>query len=360
MNTVRCLVIGGGHLGKIHASILRSLAVDGRPVQLAGIVDADVHRAASLGQVLGVPYAADMAELAGTFDAAVVATPTVTHATVAGELLSRGIHCLIEKPMATTMLECRRLIVAAETSGAVLSVGHVENFNPAWRAVREKLEDVQHVDAVRCGTYSGRSTDIGVVMDLMIHDLDLIAELADSPAGRVSGHAVAAISTHEDAANCHVQFRSGMTASLRASRIDEHLQRQMTVWCRERIVRIDFATASLRISEINASQRPADSLPVEQRLKVAERLFDSWLPTETIEVPAANAIEAELTQFIDAIGGRGSCEVDGYRGLRAVTLAEQVLAAADANAERREAHCTEQADRIYRLPVPSPAVRRAA
>ena len=255
MSDIRCIVIGTGHLGKIHAGLLRGLQTNGRGVSLAGVVDSDLNRASSIASLFGVPAASSAQELAGRFDAAVVATPTSSHADIARDLLVAGIHCFVEKPLASDMLQCRKLIAAADDHGVALQVGHVENFNPVFKGLREQLVDIEYIDAVRCGTYTGRSTDIGIVMDLMIHDLDLIADLVESPVQRVSAFGLNVLSQHEDFAAAHLQFRSGVRASVRASRIDENLQRTFTVYCKHLIARLDLANGTATVSRVAGQQR---------------------------------------------------------------------------------------------------------
>ena len=362
MNDIRCIVIGTGHLGKIHAGLVRGLHSSGRGLSLAGVVDSDSHRASAVADLFGVPAAGTAEELSDRFDAAIVATPTCSHTQIARSLLAAGKHCFVEKPLASDMLQCRKLIAAAEENNVTLQVGHVENFNPVFKGLRDQLTDIQYIDAVRCGTYTGRSTDIGIVMDLMIHDLDLIAELVDSPVQRVSAFGLNVLSQHEDFATAHLQFRSGARASVRASRIDEGLQRTFTVYCKHLIARMDLANGTATISRVAGDHASsfADALPYEQRLQVKTELFSRWMPTEEVSFAAENAIEQELLDFAAAIRLGCSPAVDGRRGLRAVTMAEQVLAAIDDARSRVAADASERDDRILRFPFAQPARLRSA
>jgi predicted dehydrogenase len=358
---IRCAVIGAGHLGKIHAGQIRKIENETGLLKLVAVVESDEARCNTLTQSLSVGGAASLDELEPTsYDAAIVASPTCTHHEVATKLIEQGKHCFIEKPFASNRQQCLELVELSESRAVTIQVGHVENFNPAWTAIRDELRNVKFIDAVRSGTYTGRSTDIGIVMDLMIHDLDLIAELVDSTVSHISAFGLSVLSQHEDFAEAHIRFHNGSMARVRASRLDEHLQRKMSVFAEGATAQLDFAEASVRISRYDdgASGR-ADELSYDERLRVKESLFSTWMPTEQLQMKATNAIEQELLDFARAIRFQASPKVDGHRGLRAVTMAEQVLAAIEHSAWERKTTSPVGSQPIHQFPMPS-ANRRAA
>ena len=352
MRPIRCAVVGTGHLGKVHATILRRIEQGSGRFELAAVVDCDESRCNAFANPLRIKAATKLEDILPEIDAAIIATPTVTHHQVASLALNHGKHCFVEKPFALDMTECRELIDLAEGKQCTLQVGHVENFNPVWTGVRDRLSNVRFVDAVRSGTYTGRSTDIGIVMDLMIHDLDLIAELIDSPVELVSAFGFSVLSKHEDFAEAHLHFRNGSIARVRSSRLDEQLQRTMAVYADGLTAHLNFADGTARLCECghNGDFNNADSLPYDERLKVKESLFTDWMPTETVSFNAVNAIEQELLEFATSIEQRVAPQVDGQRGLRAVTMAEQVLAAIEHSRWQQSQTSSEQP---FVVPFPS-------
>ena len=329
MSKLRCAVIGTGHLGKIHAGLIRKLQNQGGSVELSYVVDSDQARADQIANLFHIPAATSYAAILDHIDAAIIATPTTSHIDIASDLLAAGKHCFIEKPMACNMMQCRSLNSLANKNNLTLQVGHVENFNPVWKALRPLCRDVQFIDARRCGTYTGRSTDIGIVMDLMIHDLDLVADVVDADVQSVSAFGLNVLSKHEDFAEAHMAFRNGCTARLRASRIDEHMERKMSLYCKNNIIHLDFAEGTAQVSELtvaNNSGHSADDLNYQDRLKVKESLYTHWMPTKQMSFDAENAIEQELLNFVSCISTGAKPIVDGYRGERAVIMAEQILA----------------------------------
>ncbi len=344
MKTIRCAVVGTGHLGKIHASLVRKIENETGCLQLAAVIDNDESRCKSVASTLRVKAATSIDEVLQDIDAAIIATPTVTHHRIGCQLLQHGKHCFVEKPFSLNSNECCELMQLAESKKCTLQVGHVENFNPVWTGVRDRLHNVRFVDAVRSGTYTGRSTDIGIVMDLMIHDLDLIAQLIDSPVELVSAFGFSVLSKHEDFAEAHLHFRNGSIARVRASRLDEQLQRTMAVYSEGLTAHLNFADGSAKVCDCghNSDFNNADCLPYEERLKVKESLFTEWMPTETLTFGAVNAIEQELLDFARAIEHSVAPQVDGARGLRAVTMAEQVLAAIEHSRQQQSHSSSEQ------------------
>ena len=325
MKPLRIAVVGAGHLGKIHARILSGLA----EYRLAGIVDPVESSRREAAAAYGVEAFADCRPLAGQIDAAVVAVPTKFHRHVAVELLDRGVHLLVEKPLAATLAEAEELVAAARRRGAILQVGHVERFNPAFTAALPHLREPKYVEAVRRSGYSFRSTDIGVVLDLMIHDIDLLLSLVQSPLTSVEALGVSLFGRHEDIANARLRFANGCIASLSASRASHSAARTMQVWTRRGFAGLDFAerTASIvRPSEtLLRRELDVDRLAPEQKAALKDRLLAEHLPLERIAPEPYDAITAELLDFAGAIREGRMPRVSGAAGRDALAVAERIL-----------------------------------
>ncbi|NUQ35429.1 MAG: Gfo/Idh/MocA family oxidoreductase, partial [Planctomycetaceae bacterium] len=237
-NRVRAAVIGLGHLGKHHARVLSGL----EQAELVAVVDSDEKRAAEYAERFHCEALTDYTKLKGRVDVACVVVPTTKHFEVASWLFSNGIHALVEKPLAYTVKEAETLSKLANQSKLVLQVGHIERFNPALRTIRNHLDTVTFIEAHRLSPYPFRSTDIGVIMDVMIHDLDIILDLVDSPVAEIRANATPVISRgHEDIASARLQFESGAVANITASRISDKVARKMRMFCPAKYINLDFA-----------------------------------------------------------------------------------------------------------------------
>ena len=215
---VRIAVIGSGHLGRFHAK----LAAASNDFELVAVADPVESSRNALADEVGTRPVADYHTLLDEIDAAVVATPTVTHRTIAGELLQAGIHCLVEKPLALNSAEASELVDLADSNKLVLQVGHVERFNPAFEAAGDALRDPKYITASRTSGYTFRSTDIGAVLDIMIHDIDLVLAVAQSQVADVTAMGVSVLGDHEDMATAQIRFESGCVAQ--ANRVTRQLR----------------------------------------------------------------------------------------------------------------------------------------
>ncbi len=237
MKPLRIGVVGVGHLGQHHARILSAMP----GVRLVGVADASPERAAAVAARCQTTALADYRRLLPAVDAAVIAVPTVLHREVAGAFLQRGIATLVEKPMAGTLAEAEQLAALADATGAVLQVGHIERFNPALQALDRLPVRPRYINAERLSTFTFRSTDIGVVLDLMIHDLDLILSLIAAPVRSVAAVGVSVFGEHEDVANARIEFEDGSVANVTASRASDQAVRKMRIWGVEGYASLDFA-----------------------------------------------------------------------------------------------------------------------
>ncbi len=332
MNTVRIAVIGTGHLGRIHARLAKSL----QRAELIGIAEPVASARQAVAEEVGTQGFADYRELFGQIDAAILATPTATHHQIGMDLLNHGVHVLVEKPIAFDLGQADELIAAAHRQGVVLQVGHVERFNPALRRVLPHIHDPKYIEAKRLSSFPFRSTDIGVVHDLMIHDLDVILSLVRSPVTSVEALGVAVLGAHEDTANARIEFENGCVANVTASRVSYTSDRSTQIWCPDSFVSVDFAMRTTTVVEpredILHRRFSLDGLTGEEKTHLKQHLFDELLKKETIEGAEGNALLDEQHDFVDSIlSARAPC-VPGEAGRDALALAQQILAQIDHHA----------------------------
>jgi predicted dehydrogenase len=325
-SALRTAVIGVGHLGKIHAQLLAQVA----GAQLVAVVDPVAAAREAAAASLGVPAHADHLPLIGQIDAAIVAVPTRNHFDVAHDLLEHGIHVFVEKPITLNVGDASGLIAAAEERGLVLQVGHVERFNPAYLAAAPHVREPKYIEAARTGAYSCRSTDIGVVLDLMIHDIDLVLALASDEVTEVEALGAAVFGPNEDWAQARLTFAGGCVANLSASRVAWQPQRSLQVICRECTVGIDFGAKTAKLmrpsSAVLAGEIDVNQMSLEERSRVKAHLFTDYLHLTDLPVADSNALLEEQREFVAAIRGERAVRVTGQAGRQALDVAERVLA----------------------------------
>ncbi|WP_164102615.1 Gfo/Idh/MocA family oxidoreductase [Candidatus Laterigemmans baculatus] len=325
MNKVRFAVVGAGHLGKIHARLLQS--VEG--AEVVAITDpSDAARAAAAEQ-LGLPTYADHSQVLDRVDAAIVASPTDLHARIAADFLQAGKHVLVEKPITTTLRDAEMLVDLARRKRLTLQVGHVERFNPAWTAASEALQRPKYIEATRASSFPGRCLDVGVVMDLMIHDLDLVLSLTSAEVVDVQASGMAIVSDHEDIAEARVTFGCGLVAQFKASRISPTATRQMQIFGERGFVELDFSgpTASWVRPSQAILDRTFDLDSLGDPRGAREALFAEHLVLESPALEPRNAILDELHDFMISIQSGQTPTVSGADGARAVAVANQILSA---------------------------------
>lgn len=325
MNPLRVGVVGCGHLGSIHARLLKSH----NDVELAGVVDPLPAARNRVAEECDCAAFAKHQGLMERIDAAVIATPTQYHHVVALDMLLQGVHLLIEKPITNTVGQANELIAAARRNDLVLQVGHVERFNPAWNAVAPELESPQFIEAVRSGNYTFRSTDVSIVLDLMIHDLDLVLSLVQSPVVSVEAMGLALFGPHEDWATARLRFANGCVANLKSSRINPQPQRSMQIFAREASAEIDFAQGQAQMirptADVLAKRVDLTTCPPEQRDEVKEAFFEELMCLETVAVDRVNAILQEQEEFVGSIRTGQAVRVTGEHGRDALAVAEKIL-----------------------------------
>ncbi len=331
MTRLRIAVVGVGHLGQYHASILAAMP----SVDLVAVVDARPDQAKSVAAKCGTIALDDYRPLLESVDAVTIAVPTCLHRAVAGAFLERGIATLVEKPMAASAAESEELVQQARATGALLQVGHIERFNPALRALDQLPIRPKYINAERLSTYTFRSIDIGVVLDLMIHDLDLLLSLIQAPVRSVAAVGVSLFGEHEDVANARIEFEDGSVASLTASRASYTPIRKMRIWGAEGYASLDFAAmqaTTVRPSErLKSGRLDLEGVDLSQPAAVKEHLFGRVLRVDRAPAEAANPLALELDNFVNAARGLSLPRVSGEDALRAVRLADQVLRSLEAH-----------------------------
>ena len=312
-------MIGVGHLGRQHARIHSDLAAEGM-TEFVSVCDLDEKTAQSIAAERRVEWTSDWRKLIGRVDAVSLAVPTESHCEIACGLLAAGIHVLVEKPIARTLREADEMIAAAAKSGALLQVGHLERFNPALVALRPHVRNPVYFEIHRVGEFTARSLDIDVVLDLMIHDLDIVQWLVGEDVEVTELHAVGIpiLTGKVDAANARLEFSSGAVANITASRVGTEKIRKMRFFQPRDYIAIDYATKHASIS--NLAPPSADG---------------AWpgVQTMNLEIVDVEPLRAELVAFVESARDKLPAAVSGLEGRNALALALRAL-------ERIENHAT--------------------
>jgi predicted dehydrogenase len=301
---VRVAVVGVGDFGRNHARVYRQL----EGVELVGVLDSDSERARRVAGEFGTGVLVDLASLSGRVDAASVAVPTSEHSRIGSLLLAQGIDVLVEKPIAVSVSEADLLEDTARQYGRVLQIGHLERFNPAFTAVLPIIKEPLYFEVHRLGVFSPRSLDIDVVYDVMIHDLDILLTLADSPVTSIHALGIPVITDKVDIAHARLEFASGAVANLTASRVSTERVRKLRFFQEHEYISLDYARQ--------------DALRIRVRQPAPEPQFDF----EPIPTRPEEPLAAELRAFVDAVRSRSAPVVDARAGRRALELADRVMA----------------------------------
>lgn len=298
MKKLRVGVVGVGHIGSAHARIYSSLDT----AEFTAIRDTDAIRAGKVAQECQTKAASSLAEFAALVDAASIATPTNSHFSIARELLGRGKHLLIEKPIAENSADARELTQLAREKGLVLQVGHVERFNPVLNALEQRLSRPRFIEAHRLSPYPNRSTDIGVVLDLMIHDLEIILHLVRSSVQSIDAVGVAVLSRSEDIANARLRFANGCVANITCSRISPERMRKIRVFQEDAYLSLDYQTQGGEIYRREGGQILRQPVPIEK----------------------GEPLRTEIASFVDCAINSGEPKVSGSHAAAALELAVEI------------------------------------
>ena len=300
MTKTKVAVIGGGYMGKFHAEKLA--ACEG--AELVAVIDADGARARQVGGALGAAHDTDYGAWLGKIDAACIAVPTELHDRVARACLEAGIHVLVEKPLARTLAEADALRAAARAKGLVLQVGHLQRFNPAFRALAGHPGRPLFIDIERLAPFKDRGTDVDVILDLMIHDLDLVLALARAPLSAVSACGFRVLTDAIDIANARIEFEDGCVASLSASRVSQAPVRKLRVFRHD-----GYVSADLQGQRLRHVRRAVAGSAIEER----EETF-----------PRVDELQAQTEAFVRAVRERAAPPVSGEEGRQALALALRI------------------------------------
>jgi predicted dehydrogenase len=323
--SLRVGVVGAGSIGRNHARVLSEIA----DVQFAAVCDTNAHTASEIAGNFGVKAAASLDELASLVDAATVATPTPTHFEIAKFLLERGKHVLVEKPITETTDDARTLSRLAHERGLVLQVGHIERFNPALAALEARLTQPRFIEASRLSPYPGRSLDIGVVLDLMIHDLEIILHLVRSPVRSIDAVGVPVLSRGEDIANVRLRFENGCVANVTASRISQDRLRKIRVFQQDAYLSLDYQKQEgylLRLAREGEKESSllGKLLGVATDATIVTEFAGRKIVREPVEVEKGEPLRHELGAFLECARAGAEPKVSGREATAALELAIEI------------------------------------
>ncbi len=302
---MKTAVIGVGSLGRHHARIHASLS----EVELIGVCDTDEARGQELAREFRTRFFSSADELIGQVDAVSIAVPTTAHHDVCRQFLDAGVHVLVEKPICTTVEEAADLIDRARKSGVVLQVGHLERFNPAFLAVKNFISQPKFFEAHRLGIFVPRSLDVNVIMDLMIHDIDMILALVRSPVTEIRAVGIPILTDKIDIANVRIEFESGVVANLTASRVSSEKVRKLRFFQPNDYVSIDFGRQSAGVYSLRTADNP----------------FGKEIISRNIVVEQGEPLRNEIVDFLECIRDKRSPVCTGEDGLAALETAQKIL-----------------------------------
>ncbi|MDD4954022.1 MAG: Gfo/Idh/MocA family oxidoreductase [Candidatus Omnitrophica bacterium] len=298
MNKIRVAVIGTGHLGSRHAKIYKDIP----GCSLEGVCDTDKSRLEQTAAALGVPGYTDYRQLFGKVEAVSVAVPTNLHYQIALSFLKQDIHCLVEKPFTNTLKEADELIKTAARNKLILQVGHIERFNSAYSATAKLIKDPQFIECHRLSPFPGRSLDVGAVLDIMIHDIDIVLGLVPCGIKKIESVGVNVLTPFEDIANARITFKNGCIANLTASRVSDEVMRRIRIFQQDTYISLDYKEAKASIYRKDGLAIRKDDLPIEK------------------EEPLAK----ELASFIDCVSNRRQPLVSGLVARQALEVALEI------------------------------------
>jgi len=298
MDTVRVAVVGVGHLGSRHARIYSELD----RVDLVGVVDTDTSRAEEIARQYGCRRFAGIEDLPPEVEAVSVVVPTDRHYEAASALMERGCHLLVEKPITDSIATARELLRQAEKNNLLLQVGHVERFNPGILSLEKIIREPRFIECHRNAPFQPRGTEVGVVLDLMIHDLDIILHLVASPVESLEAVGATVLSAHEDIANARIKFKSGCIANITTSRISPGRLRKIRIFQDDAYISLDYMA----------------------RTGKAYRKLDNRIVAEELPIPEGEPLKLELESFLEAVRLGGKPQVPAEDSLEALKVAVEV------------------------------------
>jgi len=333
MTRLKIAVVGVGALGRHHARILADLD----SVDLIAVAEPNIEIGRSVAETCECAHLSDFHDLLDDVDAVTVAVPTSAHLAVAGDCLRAGLPVMVEKPIAGTLDDAALLVDLADRNNVVLQVGHVERFNPAVKAAFGQIDRPRYLQIERLSPFAFRSTDIGVVHDLMIHDLELVLALVESPIRNVEAFGVSLMGGHEDSVQARIAFANGCIADISASRVHPEPRRVLTSWSASGCVHVDLHSRQMKTFRPSAALLTGPS-PLElaaapgadvEQLK--QKVFGEFITVRKPDISDADALTDELQHFVECVQNGCSPLVGGPEALRAMVAADQVLASVNSH-----------------------------
>ena len=336
---LRVAVVGAGAFGRNHLRVYRELEQAGQAVQLAGVVDRDPATLDAASEKFGVPgFESIEACLAATgkLDAASICVPTVHHATAAAPLLAAGVDLLVEKPLAANLADADRILELARAHNRIVQAGHLERFNPAVTAARSQLHQPMFFEAHRLSVFTPRSLDVDVVLDLMIHDLDIVLSLVASPVREVRAVGLPVLSRKVDIANVRLEFENGCVANFTASRVSTERVRKLRFFQPHQYLSLDFARQDLLMIDVTAAagMDPAQLAALAQLAQQAGQHPSAGLSLKKVPVETGEPLRLEIESFLNAVRNRTRPLVSAEDGRAALALALEINQAIAAHATR--------------------------
>ncbi len=323
---VKIGVLGAGHLGKIHLKLLKEIP----DAELVGFYDPSDANAAYATEQLGVRRYSSMQKLIEVVDAVDIVTPTVSHYECARAAIKKAKHIFVEKPLANTVHEAKSLVALAHEAQIKAQVGHVERFNPAFLALDRTAVQPMFIESHRLSAFNPRGTDVSVVLDLMIHDIDIVLHLVRSNVKKVSASGVRVISNQPDIANARLEFDNGCVANLTASRISMKKMRKMRLFQRDAYISVDFAENVTEILTLEEAKAGDDALTID--INTGDQFQKKSVHLHKPDIHPVNAIKMELELFIKAILNDSEPPVTIEDGFRALQVAHMILQKVEKNA----------------------------
>jgi predicted dehydrogenase len=316
---VKIGVLGAGHLGKVHIKLLKEI----KDATLVGFYDINEATAIAVEKELGVKHFPDLDSLLNEVETVDIVTPTVSHFDLAQQAIKKSKHVFIEKPLTNTLEEARQLLALVEEAHVKVQVGHVERFNPAFLSVKNYDLRPVFIETHRLAQFNPRGTDVAVVLDLMIHDIDIILQIVKSPVKRISASGVAVISNSPDIANARIEFDNGCVANITASRISLKVMRKMRIFQRDAYISIDFSEKKSEIVRLSDSRDTSNPFSLE--INTGNNSDSKFITFDRPEILPINSIKMELELFIEAILHDKEPPVTLMDGCNAMDVAYQIL-----------------------------------
>lgn len=313
-------VIGTGHLGSLHAKMYTEI----EPVNFVGVYDVDGEKRKEVASKFKVIPFPSLDELLSNVDAVSIATVTTTHYEVAKQAMNAGKHVLIEKPITSTLAEADELLALAKQKNVLIQVGHIERFNPAIVSLESYQLKPMFIESHRLAQFNPRGTDVAVVLDLMIHDIDIILSLVNSPVKQIDANGVAVVSDTPDIANARLQFQNGCVANVTASRISQKKMRKMRMFQHNAYIAIDFQQGSADVFRLG--KEGEGSIWSTMLLgKIGEGKNKRSIIYEQPEIKKINALKYELESFVNAVQNGSRPIVNGEDGRHALEVAQEIM-----------------------------------